>query len=165
MNMDQNELIQKALVGFRSELPSEKFFSNVLSEFHKRQRMSQLQKKSFWMRFTEFLSDMWFFQPSKLLQVSAVSLFALFFTLNGIRDSWSSASTSFAGLTSDTSVSMEMTPSESLFVTSNALDQLGSRSLTQGVELASLSGEAVGSDRIQYVSRSMPETYDTVVAF
>lgn len=160
MKMQNSEAIKELLQGNKNQVPSESYFSGVLSEFHKRQRLNQLQKKSIAVQLREFLADMWFFQPARLVQVSAMSVFVLFFTLNGIRDSWSSASATLASFENSQSTS-----SDEHFLISSAIDQLGSSALNQSFELASSVANDSNSGRTQYVSNTVPLSADTVVAF
>ena len=165
MNMETTDSVQKALAGLRHEVPSDAYFSVVLAEFHSRQRNQAMAPKSFSIRLTESLKDLWFFNPARLLQAGAFSLIVLFFTMNGLHQSWSSSSTSLANWYQGKSVSVEQVSLPEHFLVSNLVDQLGSTSLARPVELAGLSLGEIGADRTQYVMNTMPAAYDSVVAF
>lgn len=164
-NMENMDKVQKALAGLREEVPSDAYFSGVLSEFHSRQRNQQLVSKSLTVRLTDSLKDLWFFNPARLVQVSAFSLVLLFFTLNGLNQSWNSNSTSLVNWYRGEAVQ----PNSSLFpehyLTSNGIDSLGERILSRPVELTALSLAEIGLERTQYVMNTTPVAYDSVVAF
>ncbi len=165
MSMENIDKVQKALAGLRDEVPSDSYFSGVLSEFHSRQRNQQLVSKSLAFRLTESLKDLWFFNPARLVQASAFSLVLLFFTLNGLNQSWNSNSTSLVNWYRGEGAQLNSSLFPEQYLTSNGIDSLGAGSLARPVELAALSLAEIGSERTQYVMNTTPAAYDSVVAF
>jgi hypothetical protein len=165
MNTENWDSIQKALAERRHDVPSDRYFSGILAEFHARQRDVAFEQKSLMDRLAESVQDLWFFQPVRLVQGVAFSLLVLFFTFNGLYDSWNDGSATLANwYKGDVSIQNRSDVQEH-FLISNAIDQLGSNALNRPVELASISTVASGVDRTQYVMNSTPATYDAVVAF
>ncbi len=165
MTMENIDSVQKALSGLRDEVPSDLYFSGVLAEFHSRQRNQRLVPQSFTTRLMESVKDLWFFNPARLVQGSAFALILLFFTLNGLHESWSSNSAVLVNWYQGESLRLEKSTLPEQFLTSNGIDQLGSSALVRPVELAALSLGEMGSDRTQYVMNTTPASYDSVVAF
>ncbi len=165
MSMENMDKVQKALVDLRNEVPSDAYFSGVLSEFHSRQRSQQLVSKSFSFRLTEAFKDLWFFNPARLVQAGAFSIVVLFFTLNGLNQSWNSNSTSLVNWYRGEAVQLSSSLFPETYLTSNGVNSLGESSLARPVELAALSLAEISSERTQYVMNTTPAAYDSVVAF
>ncbi|MES2308653.1 MAG: hypothetical protein V4507_07310 [Verrucomicrobiota bacterium] len=163
--MENWDSIQKALAERRHDVPSDQYFSGILSEFHSRQRNVAFVQKSLVDRLIESIKDLWFFQPARLIQGAAFSLIVLFFTLNGLHESWSEGSETLTNWYKGDASSENQSSVQEQFMISSAMDQLGAASLNRPAELASISTVAAGVDRTQYVMNSTPATYDAVVAF
>lgn len=158
---DNFQELQKLLAMKRTELPSQRYFDGVLSEFHNRQRATLLEPRyTFVSRFFSALESFQeFFQPRPALRYAMATTATVLLLAAGVTVTWNEASTTST---------VAVTPASSeQFAYTQALEPQKVLLVDQQIDAASVDPVRLDNKSVlpHYVIAQAPTSYDVAMAF